>query len=780
MKIKIFFSYSRIDRSFLDAVLARFGQDYALVDNYVLEDGEEVWPEIRKAIEGASHFVFLMSNAALESEWCQKELGFVRDLYDNDEIKFLSFRIDESVDLENLGRKRWLKSILTNGLFKPKMLARTLLRKVRLDIWKQFPEMEKKANLFIGREAEMGKITQDYYENVYVSKKALILSGIPHIGRRTILRLFIIRIISSNALTCDIINIKLKDNDDLFDLVLQLNDITEHYDYEELIELLKPGKESRIKCAIELLNELYENNVYVIIEDDNCIVRGNGRLTHWFIDVVKNKNLVSHLHFYVASKYTPVSTVSQNFLEILTYSVGSLDRKRMHTLFNAYSKICDVSLLPSEVDSFLDIISVYPEHAFFAIDNVKKSMYPIALKNTRKRVELFDGNFIDITTEIQQNKSLYKSLLTLSLFEFISYDTLSEVLGRDCVEDIETLYHYSLIEFFGSNGQYICLSHAFGDYLRRMKLRLSKNEIKEIKNKTQMILLNMDEHLPDMSFRLYATKEQIRENSKKLDEKYLIPSLVLKVVTEEYYERKDSNVIDLCYRLLDSFNCNQYDDIMRSIHYWLCCALCRQKDSRFLQEIKYFDEDSYSHYFLFGFYWRHKQCYDKAEEFYEEALKRRYDSEDISYISKAQHEMVMVQTHLGHYSRALALAEDSYNHAKTNTYHIESYFRCLVRSATPDKQVLKQLINEMRHSQDVHKKVIGGTMEAEYEFYINGNIQGAFKKIDEILEMATDSYRNYPLRSLHEMCKNMDNLGYYKKIVSKQKIEENPYFDEVD
>ena len=59
-------------------------------------------------------------------------------------------------------------------------------------------------------------------------------------------------------------------------------------------------------------------------------------------------------------------------------------------------------------------------------------------------------------------------------------------------------------------------------------------------------------------------------------------------------------------------------------------------------------------------------------------------------------------------------------------------------------------------------------------------IRKMYIKIDEILEMATDSYRNYPLRSLHEMCKSMDNLGYYKKIVSKQKIEENPYFDEVD
>lgn len=71
-------------------------------------------------------------------------------------------------------------------------------------------------------------------------------------------------------------------------------------------------------------------------------------------------------------------------------------------------------------------------------------------------------------------------------------------------------------------------------------------------------------------------------------------------------------------------------------------------------------------------------------------------------------------------------------------------------------------------------------MEAEYEFYVNGNIQDSFKRIEDILETTTNSYRNYPLRSLREMCKSMDNLSYYRKVVSRQGIDENLYFDEND
>ena len=86
----------------------------------------------------------------------------------------------------------------------------------------------------------------------------------------------------------------------------------------------------------------------------------------------------------------------------------------------------------------------------------------------------------------------------------------------------------------------------------------------------------------------------------------------------------------------------------------------------------------------------------------------------------------------------------------------------------------------MKNSQDVHKDVIGATMEAEYEFYINRNIRKSFDMILKILEKTNDSYQNYPLRSLQEMCKSIDNINYYKKIISDYSLTENQFFDEED
>lgn len=777
-KIKIFFSYSIQEKRYLEELKNNIGQDYAIVDNYTLEDGENVMDEIKTAIENSSHFVFLMSESSLQSPWCNEELNFARELYDNDEIKMMSFVIDSTIDINNLGRKRWLKSFVMDHVYNPIQLSRQLKRKIRMEIWKQFPELEKKHKLIIGREREMGQIVSDYYAGDSIQKLAVVLSGIPHIGRRRILREFIHRIIASNTEAYDTIDVKLKDNDDLSDFVLQINDIIGKYTYEELLELIKEGKRSCLAKAIELLNDLSQRQEYIVIEDDNCIVKGNGMLTAWFMDIIKNAKLIPHMHLYVASRYTPTSSLRVTYPEILVYSVKALDRKGMKTLLNAYLEICSVSMQPKEIEELLDVVSVYPEHVIYAVEDAKKHIFPLALKNTKKRAELFDGNFVQLINEIKQDEKLYNVMLTLSVFEFISYDTLNELTGYDCVNEIEKLYHYSLLEFFGSNSQYVCLSPAFGSYLKRMKIRLSKTETKRIKERTKKILENMNDHLPDMSFRLYATMEAIRERNPKLNEKYLVPSFVLKVVTEEYYEGHDNNVIDLCDRVLYSINHNQYNEIMRSLHYWLCCSLCRKKDSRFLQEIQHFDSDSYSYFFLYGFYWRHNHNYEKAEQFYDEALQRKHTCEDVSYISKAQHEMVMVKTHLGHYTDALILAEDSYNHARTNTYHIESYFRCLVRSANPDKSILVRLIKEMKNSQDAHRDIIASTLEAEYKFYIERDFQASFKMIENLLKDTSDSYRNYPLRSLREMCKSLDNLSYYKSVKKKYSLKENFYFDE--
>lgn len=101
---------------------------------------------------------------------------------------------------------------------------------------------------------------------------------------------------------------------------------------------------------------------------------------------------------------------------------------------------------------------------------------------------------------------------------------------------------------------------------------------------TSEVLENTDDKISDISYRLYATKELLRQGGAKVDERYLIPSFVLKVITEEYYVGHDDNVISLADRVLKGYHRQTYEDIIRSINYWLCCALCRKKIGDFLMK----------------------------------------------------------------------------------------------------------------------------------------------------------------------------------------------------
>ena len=73
---KLFISHSSQDDAFvrdLRAALADHGQD-GWIDSRELRGGDPLWPEIQKAIEGASAYAVVVSPDALQSKWVGKEL----------------------------------------------------------------------------------------------------------------------------------------------------------------------------------------------------------------------------------------------------------------------------------------------------------------------------------------------------------------------------------------------------------------------------------------------------------------------------------------------------------------------------------------------------------------------------------------------------------------------------------------------------------------------------------------------------------------------------------
>ena len=305
------------------------------------------------------------------------------------------------------------------------------------------------------------------------------------------------------------------------------------------------------------------------------------------------------------------------------------------------------------------------------------------------------------------------------------------------------------------------------DYISRNRITMPLNYRQSLRRETRNMLTSVDDSLTDLSSQLLGIKEILKNPKVKAKERYLIPSFVLKVIIEEYKNDQDENVITLVEMLLNDNIHNGYDEIIRSINYWYCCSLCRMKNEKFLQAVEYFKNSDYSYYFLRGFYERHRKNYPKAEEFYEKALERSRSSSDREYVSKAEHELVIVKMELEDYTGALELAEKSYEREKDNSYHIEAYFRCLVRNVHSDKDLLMELINRMERSYAEGKIEIAGTMKAEYEFYKKNDFSSAVRQMKAILTNNPNS--KYAKRAFRRMCKDNDAENVYSSAMREIK-----------
>ena len=283
------------------------------------------------------------------------------------------------------------------------------------------------------------------------------------------------------------------------------------------------------------------------------------------------------------------------------------------------------------------------------------------------------------------------------------------------------------------------------------------------------LLADMDNSLTDLSSQLYSIKETLRdpESRSVAKEKYRLPSFVLKVIVEEYNKGVDENVIELVELLLNNKPHKGYDEINRSIHYWYCCSLCRTRNRKFLTEVGYFRDSPYSYFFLKGFYERHLGHNRDAEEYYLKALDQSKAYGDREYVSKAEHELVMVKVELGDYKGAYDLAKKSYERDKTNTYHIEAYFRCLANTAHPDSQLMNELIDRMDLSYVKDKEEIVPSMRAQYKYYVAHDFREAVNMLEDVIKYEGVKKRNYARRALREICEHNDSIQTYYGILKR-------------
>lgn len=756
---RIFFSYCWAQEALVTEVANSLGRDFVTQDKYNFEEGNKLETEMKSKIESSDMFVLFLSKDSISSPNVQLELDFVLRLVVSDKILFCPILIDDNFDISSdLKDYEWIKKYLLTFTTNVPRIKRTIKQKIRC-LWNN--KFGTKTRFFKGRLLDKKEITRDYFYSVDGTRRAVIVSGIPNIGRKSLLiDTLLTSIDTSLDSNYEPISISLNDTDSIDIVIEQLG---EYSSLDNINSRLSQG--DYIKLLVDILNSMQQENQRILVDDKKCIVQSNGRLVDWFIDVIKHPDLVSYTYFLIASEISIAPDVVRKYMQIQTYRLNPLTKEDMHTIFTSYAKERNVSCTSEDSKFFVESFNGYPQLILNVVDDIAKSGLDLAKKWLYNNLKIYDSTNRELLDNLKEDSGLYNLVLTLSRFEYLSYDVMCELLPDiDITEKLEKLYYWSLSENFG--GQYYRLNKSLTDYINRNRIPLNPDIKQRIVKLGEESLKNLDTNYLDLSEKLFIIKEKIRKNPGTVSLDLLLPSFALKVIIELYQKKDYPNVLTLALRLLNDPNNAVYDSVKRSVNYWLCLAAARDAKSRsdsikvFNDHVDYFyniNGNNATFFFLKGFFERCKGNYLSAKKWYENSLKCHKDSEIKKYQAKVHHELALVYMKLED-PRALDFARGNFESAKDNAYHIETYFRCLVRSKLPNVQILDDLLQRMRFSHDIYKDVILETFEAEYDYYIKNDYIKAVSSLKQIIKNYPQTIQ-YPIDALKHINKCENSKG---------------------
>jgi hypothetical protein len=775
--IKVFLSHSTLQKPLVESVANEIGWDFAILDKFVFESGRKVIDEINNALDVTSIFVLFASKESLNSDWCKTELANIRDLVDEGKCFFCAFSVDENIDVTQ-DAKPWVRQYLTNYYDNPKTLARVIQRKIIEILWEEHPEIKIKEHFFVGRDKELSQMMSMVYENRSLKNKCVIASGIRHIGRKRFLLQFMVYKMNNGLHPSYFpFEVSLKDTDSLDSFIKQLNDYINSYSKSELDSLLIDVSKHK-EIAIKLINDIVESHELIRIDDDNCIINKNGYIEDWFLDVIHQPDLSPKVCIFVASTCSLNAKTAREEKQVCHLQLQPMKRSDMKILFNQYAEAKGVKCDNNTTEDLLANLTGYPDQVFEIVDLLNQYGMPTVLKELPAINKMYESDMSNLLDEIKKDAQAYQLLILMAKFEYIGYHQLYSIFQESKLVDIlDKFEHYAIYECFGATRNYLRLNRVLADYIDRNRLVLDKVYQQRLDNYTKELLEQTDEETLNLAEDLYRSKKMLSDPRFKVSTEAILPSVALKVIVDQYRNNDFNSVVDLAKRILYDNNRHDYGSVQRSIRYWLCLAYCKLGQDYLLEiekEIKYFT--GYTKFFILGYYERLQGHYPQAQHYYELALEssKNYMQKNTS---KASHELVITKMKQNDYNGALELAKQNYETEKSNVYHIEAYFRCYVKSDSPDKNLLKDLIKNMRSSYDANKDIIADTFEAEYLFYIDKEPIQAINKLKEVLRFKKGQCLNYTAETLRNFCKMQKMLPIYRDAIKNNNnfVEDNNY-----
>ncbi|ALS02057.1 hypothetical protein ATZ33_11875 [Enterococcus silesiacus] len=783
---RIFISHSSSDKAFYAEHLVKalnnsLGKDKIVFDAHTFEEGAKINLEISEWIEKTDLFVLLLSNKALESEWVQKEImqSEFLELSNPDEERIFPIIIDPNINHEDNRIPEWLKQYNIRMITSPKKAARQIISRAVEISWMINPRIKEKNNLYVGRNDKMEEF-EDRMDNFNSARpNILIASGINSIGRRSFLKRGLIKIdVIKESYSMPIL--VLDGHQSIENLILSIEDLG--YSNINTENLMTKTIEEKIDIAYQILLDVNNSKDIILIEDEGAIVSHYRELTPWFVELSKKiakSGEFNDVVLCIASKYKPMYKLLYSLPNIFSLQIDELSKKDRSRLLMRYSKLIGLNINNEDLESISNYLTGLPEEVFFSAEVAKAEGIHYLKENTDIITNFGDDKVIILLSEYNDDEVALQILKLISLFDFISIETLNNLLNKEkkYLKYIEKFLAGGICSFIGSRSEYLIMNTAIKNYFSRQHLKLNKEFEQNVSTFVKSSMETKDTYF-DYADRTFIFQQKLKLSSEISDE-MLIPSFYLKTMKDLYDSKSnDKDVIQLADKVLEASTfLDPY--ILSEIRFYLCSALARQKLNRFNEEIRHIN--GAQHNFLYGFYYRHIGNYEKA-------IDRLLSSlDEYPNYAQAKRELVLLYNKTENYEKAFDMAKENYENNRSNEYHIHAYYQVLSYerssrfSVDEKKPIMEKLLKDIEIIPSDKAKNMYLIMSAQYELYMNDNIEGAEVFVEKADNLFPDSIyvllfkidffeKTGNLRGLESVLKSMNkfnskNSSYYTDFV---------------
>ena len=269
-----------------------------------------------------------------------------------------------------------------------------------------------------------------------------------------------------------------------------------------------------------------------------------------------------------------------------------------------------------------------------------------------------------------------------------------------------------------------------------------------------------DNEFTDLSV-LYHDIKGALVSEKDIPSGYYLPSFVLNSIAELYSHRQYPSIVKLVKKMLK--DSSRYErNTIREFKYWLCLSLARTSDTRFMQEVEYF-ENSADYYFLKGFYYRIAHKLEEAEDCLIEALAYSPNHQ------RSKRELVNVLIMKDDFEGGLQMAKENFERQKTNPFHIQGYFICLIQvnsnNISAVREELDKLMSLIGKLTDPKARSIQTTMKGEYAYFVDKDLKKAVQILEESVNGSHNIFSCKVLEDIYRREKKQGDLNRIRSVM---------------